>query len=501
MTRLRKKETETIIFFFGAFGIFLMTRVFHDGLTFWYDDSYYLVLHTIFELFSIFVSFSIFFYGWLTFPYTQSQQKLTLSLIFFVVGVLDLAHTLTYKGMPFYQHEHTIAIATWFWILARFTESIGLGLIFIKGKEYKLNFKQKNIFLISACLYNVFLVVLILTNAENLPVLLIEGEGVTSIKIAFEYVISIIHLVTLLFIFKDYRRTKNPDDLTIIVGVIFLFFGELIFTLYLRVYDLDNLLGHIYKALGYFFLLKGIFFPQFARVYTEREQVKTQWKIAEEKLQEQEKKLTSAIIHAQEDERRRVSRELHDGVGQSMYSILMSVRMFKRSAKEQKMLEQIGQVENLISSSMTEVKNIAYQLRPSALDDLGLIPALRSHIARYEQTFGTIVNFRLEGKVKRFDPEVETALYRIFQEALNNAAKYAETDSIDIDLIINEDGIQMTVKDYGKGFDIEEYIKTQHNGLGLFGMQERAALINGSVSIDSEIGNGTLVSIFIPNIE
>lgn len=499
MESLNKFEIKTIIIVIAALLIFLLSRLLHITISFIYDPAYFLILHTLFELFSIFVSYSIFFHGWLTFQHTNFTRKLNVSLFFFAVGSLDLMHTLSYKGMPFLQSENTVAIATWFWIAGRFIESMGLSYFLLNKEDRIITPKQKN----SKILFTLFLVLLLIYSifsfAQNLPVLVEDGIGVTTTKIILEYMISIIHFITLIIITKEYLAERNRNHLTIFIGIIFILIGELIFTLYRNVYDVDNLLGHIYKVLGYFYLFKGIFFPQFKEILEGKEKAELHRQMAEERLREHESKVTSNILMAQEEERMRVSRHLHDGVGQSLYSILVSLKMLKQLGGNEKIVSHIENVEKLTSQSLDELKSIAFQLRPSSLDDLGLFSAIRTHIQRYETTFGIKVELEFSGKKKRYAPEIETELYRIFQEALNNAAKYSETERVIVRIINNVNNVELQIIDEGKGFNVDNYNDPYaQKGIGLYSMKERAALLNGELEIESIEEVGTKIKVVIP---
>lgn len=468
-------------------------------ISFIYDPAYFLIFHTLFELFSIFVSYSIFFFGWLTFQHTRSTKELNLSLIFFAVGSIDLLHTLTYKGMPFFQSEHTIAIATWFWITGRFIESIGLGYYLLKNHSEGIVERRKNIKIILTIVVVLLLIYVILSYAQNLPVLLEDGIGVTGTKVILEYIISIIHFITLIIITKKYTVERNRNYLTISIGIIFILIGELVFTLYRNIYDVDNLLGHIYKVLGYFYLFRGIYLPHFKEILEGKEKAELQRTLVEERLREQESKVTSNILLAQEEERMRVSRHLHDGVGQLLYSVLVSLKMLKQLGLNEKINSHIENVEKLTSNSMDEIKTIAFELRPSSLDDLGLFSAIRAHNQRYEKTFGIKVDLDINGKKQRYSREIETELYRIFQEALNNAAKYAETDKIIVRIINNVNSVELQVIDEGKGFKVEQYKRSNGSkGIGLYSMKERAGLLKGTFEIESVEEVGTKIKVVIP---
>ena len=495
---VKKQERKTVIWIGLSFLLFLIIN-FHPFHHFsFYDRSYFLVSHTLLEFFSIFVSFSIFMQAWLTYSHDQKRSHFLLGMVFLCVGAFDLIHTFAFKGMPFFDEKYAVARATWLWIAARTTESIGLTFILYKdfGRVGFLRFPKQ--LLLAACFYMVAVFFVIFNFTTDLPMLLKEGKGVTPLKLGIEYVISLLHFANALLLWRFYKKSKSGDLLVVMVGVCFIMIGELTFTLYTKVDDIENLVGHVYKFFGYFFLLRGIFYPHFYQVYEEKEDVQIKWKQTEEKLKESEKKMTTLVMRAQEEERKRVSRELHDGVGQALYSIIVKVKMTKRTIEDQQMIEVLQDMESMVGQAMKEVKELATQLRPSALDDLGLIPALRSYITRCREIYGIQMMLRVEGVQGRFSPEIETALYRICQEALTNAVKYSGTDAIDIILTHTDDYIQLTVQDYGQGFDMSHVLTEDKGGIGLFSMQERATLLQGEVIIRSEQGRGTSVNTYIP---
>lgn len=223
----------------------------------------------------------------------------------------------------------------------------------------------------------------------------------------------------------------------------------------------------------------------------------TKRKEAEEKLRIERERLTSYVIQAQEEERKRISLDLHDGIGQALFSILVGLRVVNQLDLEESVKQHLSEVQKLTSRTLEEVKSLAVELRPSALDDLGLLPALRSYARNFEQTFGIETEMIIEGVKRRYSTEVETTLYRICQEAMTNAAKYADSDKITLRYQATETEVVLQIQDYGKGFDPQQ-VRVQGTGLGLVGMQERAMLIGGHLQIDSVPEQGTTICIKIP---
>lgn len=208
-----------------------------------------------------------------------------------------------------------------------------------------------------------------------------------------------------------------------------------------------------------------------------------------------QKTITQKIMSAQENERKRISRELHDSVIQELLNVSVDIRLLKYKTEEEKE-KHLQLMEGTISRLMNDIRNLSLELRPSSLDDLGLVAAFNSHFKQLEKNYGLEVTLDENIGNTRFSSEIETAVYRIAQEAVLNALKYANVDEVNV--LIQKDDSELTVEisDSGDGFTPGETPKG--SGLGLFGMQERAAIVNGHVEINSEKGKGTFVTLTIP---
>ena len=202
-----------------------------------------------------------------------------------------------------------------------------------------------------------------------------------------------------------------------------------------------------------------------------------------------------AIIEAQENERRRISRELHDGLGQLLSAAKLNIGMieFMQGKSKEKAAEIIKQIENIISKAIVEARRIAHDLRPTTLDDFGLLPALRILCQEFSKLTGVKVKFQVSSILERIDPKVEIAIYRIIQESFNNITKYAEANEVSLDLYRQDNIVHVKVKDNGKGFDLVNVAKNKKlgSGFGLLNIRERAELVGGKVDIISSPGEGT----------
>ncbi|KUO72479.1 MAG: histidine kinase [Desulfosporosinus sp. BRH_c37] len=230
--------------------------------------------------------------------------------------------------------------------------------------------------------------------------------------------------------------------------------------------------------------------------YRERENLMDELKEKEElRLQ-----LLEKVMTAQEEERKRISRELHDETSQSLTSLMVGLKVLESEASFCAVGERLQEMRQTVAQTLEEVHHLARELRPSVLDDMGLVPALERYIREYETKFGTEVDFNVTGfKAQRVPAAIEVALYRIVQEALTNVAKYAKASMVSVLLDWREEWVSAIVEDNGQGFDPHQTVTQPGRGLGLFGMQERAALLGGTFNIESQKGRGTTVFIKIPD--
>jgi len=211
--------------------------------------------------------------------------------------------------------------------------------------------------------------------------------------------------------------------------------------------------------------------------------------------------LLERSITLQEQERRRIARELHDQTGQRLTSIIVTLGLLEDATSEPEAQAYVHESRATAAQILKEVRSLALQLRPSVLDDLGLLAALRHYLKGYQSRFRLLVDFHTLGlDDQRMSPEVETALFRIAQQALTNVAQHAQAHSVTVLLENRGASVQLIVEDDGQGFDIERVMDARpHEGnLGLYGMQERAALLGGTLTVESTPGRGTSVFVRIP---
>jgi signal transduction histidine kinase len=209
--------------------------------------------------------------------------------------------------------------------------------------------------------------------------------------------------------------------------------------------------------------------------------------------------LLKKVITAQEDERIRISRELHDETGQSLTSLIIGLKLLEDEINNAKHVQTISEMRNLASTTLKEVHRLAVELRPTVLDDIGLIPAIERFVQTYARNYNIDIDFHVQNKNKeRLSSEVETALYRIVQEGLTNIVKYAKAKNVSVLLDIKDSGVKLIVEDDGVGFEADKVEYSEDRHLGIAGMKERTLLLNGTFTIESGQGQGTTIYACIP---
>jgi signal transduction histidine kinase len=202
------------------------------------------------------------------------------------------------------------------------------------------------------------------------------------------------------------------------------------------------------------------------------------------------------LVEGQELERRRIARELHDETGQALTSVLLGLKAVEEAKDEQALRTAMAALRELVVATLQDVRRLAVELRPKALDDFGLVPALE----RLVQTFGdaTGIDVQLEAQLpeERLAPDVETTLYRTVQEGLTNVAKHSGAQKVSILVVRREDSVTAVVEDDGQGFAPDELAGS--DGIGLDGMRERVALLEGRLDVESAPGAGTTLVVEVP---
>lgn len=230
----------------------------------------------------------------------------------------------------------------------------------------------------------------------------------------------------------------------------------------------------------------GLAFDEMIREISQKEQMRSQ--------------LLAQVLSAQEDERKRIARELHDDTSQSLTSLMVELKAAENATSLAEIKPRLAQLRSLVHQTLQAVHNMAIELRPNALDDLGLVAALRKYVADFISKNGIHVDLQVgEAARRRFPADMETAAYRITQEALANVVRHANARNISIVVDFQDSVFTLIVEDDGVGFDLSEASRSSpEHRLGLFGMYERASLVGGRLVIESQPQQGTSIFLEVP---
>jgi two-component system, NarL family, sensor histidine kinase UhpB len=213
-----------------------------------------------------------------------------------------------------------------------------------------------------------------------------------------------------------------------------------------------------------------------------------------ERVDNERRRSGKLVLRGQEEERRRVARDLHDEVNQALTGVLLRLEALAQDVPADQR-PRVAEIKALTGQAMDELLRLARQLRPTALDDHGLAPAIEAQVRGFADRTGVAAHIAVRGDPSSLDEETQTVVYRVAQEALSNAAQHARPGRIDVELSTDENGVVLRVRDDGEGFDP---LATRAGGLGLDGMAERARLAGGMLDLRSERGAGTELTLRLP---
>jgi len=216
-------------------------------------------------------------------------------------------------------------------------------------------------------------------------------------------------------------------------------------------------------------------------------------------LTESRRLLLERVLTAQEEERGRIAADLHDGLGQSLTSVLLRLAAIEQQEAGRGAREAIGATREIVSHALDDIRRIVRDTRPPVLDDLGLAAAAEKLVDDIATAAGLVPRFSSQvGDGERLDAASETAVFRVIQEALTNAVRHARCRQVDLSLAVEHDEIVATIGDDGCGFDVAATLQAERRPFGLLSMRERVESLGGAITIASRPGHGTVVSVRVP---
>jgi signal transduction histidine kinase len=469
----------------------------------------YILFHSLVEIFSVVISFGVFMVAWNLRRLITNNFILFIGVAYFFVGWVDLVHAFAYEGINIFKEFNT-DIASQLWISARFMESISL---LIAPLFFQKRLRARMVF--AVYLFITICLLLSIFYFRIFPDCFIEGRGLTGFKIVSEYIISSMLTVSIVLLFR-HRDQFDKSVLSLIAGSIILTIcSELSFTFYSDVYGFSNFIGHFFKVASFYFMYRAIIEIGLEKPYRfllrdfkineaalKRHQEELEELVRERTYElmvtnEQLIKVSKRLGEAEDNERRRISRELHDTVGQDLTALGISLNIVRSkmssNASEDARLR-IDDALEMVEETTENIRNVIYQLRPPVLDDYGLFAALRSFGEHFSMR--TNIDIALEGEeiFPKLNTYIEGALFRITQEALNNAAKHASANKIIVFLKKHADHVTLMIKDDGIGFDPNNINDIKRlDKWGLTNIKERAMSVGGRCDIESSPGKGTRI--------
>jgi two-component system sensor histidine kinase UhpB len=212
-----------------------------------------------------------------------------------------------------------------------------------------------------------------------------------------------------------------------------------------------------------------------------------------ERIEAERRRAGRLQLRAQEEERKRVARDLHDEVNQALTAILLRLEALTQIAPP-RLRDELAETKGLANRAMEELLQLARQLRPTALDDHGFVPAIEDQLRRFKAQHGIATSLTTRGELDDLGSDQQLVLYRVTQEALNNVARHAHADSVSVEIDRQDGTISLAIVDDGEGFEPA----TEERGLGLDGMAERARLVNGDFRVEARPGRGTTLRLRVP---
>ena len=492
----------------------------------------YLLFHSIVELFSVAIAWGVFALAWNSRRLIRNNYLLLLGIAYLFVGNLDLLHTLAYKGMNVFP-GYGANLPTQLWIAARYLESISFLIApFFLGRDLNPRNALVAYFLCFT------LILLSIFAWPIFPTCYVEGQGLTTFKVVSEYIICALILGALALLYYERQEFDVTVWQLVAWSLLTMMVAELAFTHYIGVYDLSNQIGHYFKVVSFYLVYKAIIETGLTKPFSillrdlkqaeealrkanealegqveertaalqeanvqlrqeiqERQGIEANLRSSEEKL----RYLASQILQVQEQERGRISRELHDDLGQSLIVVKLTMRKIYRALSTDNLAvtEDLENALAQLDSLIDKVRRISHNLSPSILEDFGLEAALASLFEDFSATEELKFSINLEKVSPHLSPTVQVAIYRIFQEALTNISKHAAASEVKVQITRTNDHIRFLVEDNGRGFDLAA-AKAGGRGVGLASIEERLHLLKGVLEIQSQKGRGTQLSFILP---
>ena len=450
--------------------------------------SGYLLFHSLAEIFAIAISGAVFTLAWNSRDFSHQYYLLFVGIALLAASALNILHVLSYDGLGVFP-DAGANLPTQLWLARRYVESAALFI----APVFLLRKFNPNLMLLAFAALAALLAGLIF--AGRFPAAYVEGAGLTPFKVVSEYLIAGLFLAAAAWLYLERDRFDPGTASKLIWALVISAVAEILFTLYVGVYDLPNRLGHFATLVAYFLIYEAIVESGVIKPYTllstaneslsQREAAlsETAARLQAEVLARQQaneeliasrrelQRLAHRLVQVQEDQSRALSREIHDTSAQALSAIKLGLLMLKRKSTG---LDGVGatvdELSRMADTVVEDLHRLSVNLRPSSLDRYGLVAALQQLLEAIRKQTSIDVLLVAPGEPERMPDDVETALYRIVQEATTNIVRYSGATSATVTLQTGE-MVRLVVEDNGVGFDVAEALS--RGRLGILGMRER----------------------------
>lgn len=271
--------------------------LFSDSLYGIFGEANYVGVHLVIEIFLIVASFAIAIQTWLIFPFILSNQRIYIGALFLFVGLIEIAHTLAYKGMPYFILESSSYSATWFYMISRITQALGLLLI-LTVKQRKINETSRWYAYVASILLALSCIFVIYYPTPLLPPLVIEGQGLAPLKIILQFLAIVFQIILIIYLVFNYQKARTRNTIMIFASL-YLILSDSMFTTYKSVYDIRNFIGHLFQIVGYYYLMRSLYYSSVEKPFKDLMQTQNELESSVISLEETKEQLekSEAELH------------------------------------------------------------------------------------------------------------------------------------------------------------------------------------------------------------
>jgi signal transduction histidine kinase len=486
-----------------------------------FSPEEYLPIHTLLEIVTISISASVFFVRWFPSRFTRNPQSLVIGVLFFSLAAIHIVHTLTYSGMPDFLGPTSTALPTYYWILARFTFAFFLVAASFIPREGTPKLARPSVVFSLFAVYTIASIAIVAASINNLPRLVIPGQGVTDLKIGLEYVIIVLLVIASFRFWQWARRTKRMSYVYLTVGLIVAVFEELAFTLYSSVYDSFNLLGHVFGVASFLFVFLALFRTSIIAPYESLEKATEELRKSRDELELRVRERTTELSKSNAELEHFAYVASHD-----LKSPLTTISGYLQLLKEESAagkdpeatkfiataLNNSRRMQEMIDSLLARSRMSREEVPLTPVDMNRAVYQARSNLEAAIADTGTVLTI---GQLPELLAE-EPQMIQLFQNLIDNAIKYrgkakprieinARKENSEWIFSVRDNGIGFDMKDADRLFKMYERLDTSNErpgtGIGLSTCKRIVEFHKGRIWAESTPNKGSTFFFSIPSSE